>query len=113
MSGNPRYPTLPSEQCADDGESFLACWPRRRGQRSSVAARQTPWSTSCSNTFYVPHELQRLINNLHIEYKSLTEGDVATYIPELGRANPEHFGVCVVTADGRVFEGGGCDHPLT
>jgi len=61
----------------------------------------------------VPHELQSLIDNLHVEYKSLTEGDVATYIPELGRANPEHFGVCVVTADGRVFEAGDCDQPFT
>jgi len=61
----------------------------------------------------VPHELQSLIDNLHVEYKSLTEGNVATYIPELGRANPEHFGVCVVTADGRVFEAGDCDQPFT
>ena len=59
------------------------------------------------------HELQSLIDNLHVEYKSLTEGEVATYIPELGRANPEHFGVCVVTADGRVFEAGDCDQPFT
>ena len=59
------------------------------------------------------HELQSLIDNLHVEYKSLTEGEVATYIPELGRANPEHFGICVVTADGRVFEAGECDQPFT
>jgi len=61
----------------------------------------------------VAHELQSLIDNLHVEYKSLTEGEVATYIPELGRANPEHFGICVVTADGRVFEAGECDQPFT
>ena len=59
------------------------------------------------------HELQSLIDRLYDEYKSLTDGNVATYIPELGRANPEHFGICVVTADGRVFEAGDCDQPFT
>lgn len=59
------------------------------------------------------HELQSLINHLHAEYKSLSDGEVATYIPELGRANPDHFGICVVTADGRVFEAGDCDQPFT
>ena len=61
----------------------------------------------------VEHELQSLIDRLHDEYKSLSDGEVATYIPELGRANPEHFGICVVTADGRVFEAGDCDQPFT
>ncbi len=59
------------------------------------------------------HELQSLIDRLHDEYKTLSDGEVATYIPELGRANPEHFGICVVTADGRVFEAGDCDQPFT
>ena len=61
----------------------------------------------------VSHEIQSLIDHLHDEYKSLTDGEVATYIPELKRANPEHFGICVVTADGRVFEAGDCDQPFT
>ena len=59
------------------------------------------------------HELQRLIDALHDEYQSLTDGDVATYIPELGKADPEHFGIAVVTASGRVFEAGHCDAPFT
>ena len=40
-------------------------------------------------------------------------GEVATYIPELSKADPEHFGVCLVTADGRTFEAGDCDRPFT
>jgi glutaminase len=59
------------------------------------------------------HELQVLIDKLHEEYKSLSGGEVATYIPELGKANPEHFGICLVTAGGRVFEAGDCDQPFT
>lgn len=59
------------------------------------------------------HELQSSIENLHKKYKSLRDGELATYIPELGRANPEDFGICLVTADGRVFETGDCNTPFT
>ena len=40
------------------------------------------------------------------EYSALDEGEVATYIPELGRADPSWFGIAVVTADGHVYEVG-------
>jgi glutaminase len=59
------------------------------------------------------HELQVLIDQMHARYLSHDEGQVATYIPELSRADPDAFGVCVVTADGRVFEAGDCDTPFT
>ena len=54
------------------------------------------------------HRLQDLITELHARHTSLTDGHVATYIPELGKANPEHFGVCVVTAEGEVLSAGDC-----
>jgi glutaminase len=59
------------------------------------------------------HELQSLIENLHSQFKSRTDGQVATYIPELGKANPDDFGICLVAADGRIFETGDCDTPFT
>jgi glutaminase len=59
------------------------------------------------------HELQSLIERLHGKYKSLTDGEVATYIPELGKANPEDFGICLVTSDGRIFETGDSNRPFT
>ena len=59
------------------------------------------------------HELQLLIEELHQEYKSYRDGAVATYIPELGKANPDDFGICMVTSDGRIFEIGDCDKPFT
>ncbi len=59
------------------------------------------------------HELQRLIDGLHDEYRSLSDGEVATYIPELSKANPDHFGICVATSGGQVFEAGDCDRPFT
>jgi glutaminase len=59
------------------------------------------------------HELQSLIEELYAEYRSLDDGQVATYIPELGKANPKHFGICLVTSDGRIFEAGDCDQTFT
>jgi glutaminase len=59
------------------------------------------------------HEVQVLIEDLHRDYHSHNEGHVATYIPELGKANPDHFGICLATADGRVFEAGDCDQLFT
>jgi glutaminase len=57
--------------------------------------------------------LQELIEELHGMYAPRNEGEVATYIPELGKADPEHFGICVVTADGRIFETGDSDQLFT
>jgi glutaminase len=59
------------------------------------------------------HELQRLIDDLYVEYRHLTDGQVATYIPELAKASPHDFGICIVTEDGRTFEVGDCDRPFT
>ena len=59
------------------------------------------------------HELQILIEELHGEYAPVTDGKVATYIPELGKANPDDFGICLVSTDGRVFETGTTDQPFT
>ena len=59
------------------------------------------------------HELQVLIDGVYEKYLPHTIGEVATYIPELTKADPEAFGVCLVTADGRTFEAGDCDRPFT
>jgi len=54
-----------------------------------------------------------MIDGLYTKYLANESGQVATYIPELGKANPRHFGICLITADGRVFEAGDCDQPFT
>ena len=59
------------------------------------------------------HELQNLIDGLHLKYRGLDEGDVATYIPELSKADPQHFGICLITADGRAFAAGDYGCPFT
>src|SRR5207249_4071117 len=59
------------------------------------------------------HELQTVIDTIYQRYRSSTEGEVATYIPELGKADPDAFGICLVTADGRMFETGDSELPFT
>jgi glutaminase len=59
------------------------------------------------------HELQSAIEELHAKYGPLADGQVATYIPELGKANPDDFAVSLVTASGQRFEVGDCDRPFT
>ena len=50
--------------------------------------------------------LRKTLDRLHKKYSECNEGNVATYIPELGKANPDHFGVAVVGIDGDVYEAG-------
>ena len=44
--------------------------------------------------------------------RGCTEGAVADYIPQLAEADPEQFGLSIVTVDGRTFERGDVDHPV-
>ncbi|MCW6038308.1 glutaminase A [Spirulina subsalsa FACHB-351] len=53
------------------------------------------------------------LNDLYEKYKSLNDGKVADYIPELALAKADWFGVCVVSRDGQVFEVGNCDQLFT
>ena len=46
------------------------------------------------------------LQDLLDELRSHDAGTVATYIPELGRADPNWFGISIVTSDGHVFEVG-------
>jgi glutaminase len=53
------------------------------------------------------------LSDLHTKYRSLNDGAVADYIPELALAKPEWFGICVVTKEGQVFEIGDCAELFT
>lgn len=61
----------------------------------------------------VTSPFRNYLNDLHAKYRSLNEGNVADYIPELALAKPEWFGICVVTQDGQVFEVGDCAQLFT
>jgi glutaminase len=53
------------------------------------------------------------LSDLYNKYRSLDDGVVADYIPELALAKPEWFGICVVTKDGQTFEVGECEQLFT
>jgi len=59
------------------------------------------------------HPLQAYIDELHERHLACTDGQVATYIPQLGRADPEWFGIAVATADGHVYLAGDADLPFS
>ncbi|MDZ8110523.1 MAG: glutaminase A [Nostoc sp. DedQUE12a] len=50
--------------------------------------------------------LLTVLNDLHSQYKSLDEGAVAKYIPELAKVNPDLFSICIATVDGQVHKVG-------
>ena len=55
----------------------------------------------------------RYLHELLEELRPLDGGEVASYIPELGGADPNRFGIAVVTTDGYVFEAGDSRHEFT
>ena len=57
--------------------------------------------------------LLRFIKETHTEFSRIDAGEVASYIPELGKANPDHFGIAVATTDGHVYEAGDTQVPFT
>jgi glutaminase len=61
----------------------------------------------------IEHRLQELIDQLHAKHVSADCWPGGHLHPELGKANPEHFGICVVTAEGDVMAAGDCDVPFT
>jgi glutaminase len=48
----------------------------------------------------------QILKTLHERYSSLKEGAVADYIPELSKADPNWFGICIATRDGHIYEVG-------
>src|SRR3954454_3789237 len=50
--------------------------------------------------------VDRYLAGLLDRFESLDDGEVASYIPELATADPRHFGICVATLDGAVYEAG-------
>jgi len=59
-------------------------------------------------------DLQQVVTEIAEEMRKRPDrGDVATYIPELARADPSKFGLAVIDAQGRVASGGDADEPFS
>ncbi len=48
------------------------------------------------------------LDQLHGRLKTICDGEVASYIPELGKIDPDAFGIALATVDGRVYTVGDC-----
>jgi glutaminase len=57
--------------------------------------------------------LLRFLDACHTDFSAETGGAVADYIPELGKADPDHFGISLATLDGHVYEVGDTRIPFT
>ena len=57
--------------------------------------------------------VQDHLDHLHRELAGVRDGQVAQYIPELAKADPEAFGIVIATVDGRVYEAGDTRVPFT
>lgn len=58
-------------------------------------------------------QIDQYLDELHHRYANLLEGQVADYIPELAKADPRGFGICIATRDGHVYEVGDSRRPFT
>ena len=56
---------------------------------------------------------QSFLNDLYLKYKPLRDGKVARYIPELAKADPDWFSVCMMTVGGQVYEVGDYEQLFT
>jgi len=57
--------------------------------------------------------LPSFLASLYQKYADLKEGKVASYIPELAKADPNWFAISVVTPDGRQFHVGNIEQKFT
>ncbi len=59
-------------------------------------------------------DLQQVVTEIADEMRRRPDrGEVATYIPELARADPVKFGIAVIDSDGRVATGGDAEEPFS
>ncbi len=54
-----------------------------------------------------------ILDAVHRQFEGVTEGEVATYIPELARSDPSRFGIAIATVDGEIFEIGDASELFT
>lgn len=59
------------------------------------------------------YEIDQILAAAHQSALASCDGEVATYIPELAKADPDHFGIAVATTSGQVHCIGNADAPFT
>ncbi|GAB4386430.1 MAG: hypothetical protein Kow00121_53010 [Elainellaceae cyanobacterium] len=80
---------------------------------NSLTTAMNPDLTLADRSPDAAAQFQTYLQELHRKYHSFNEGKVASYIPELAKADPDWFGIAVATVDGKVFTVGDADHLFT
>jgi glutaminase len=57
--------------------------------------------------------IQSYLSDLHAALAGMDHGEVATYIPELAKADPRWLGACLITVDGVAYAVGDTDQTFT
>lgn len=57
--------------------------------------------------------VDRYLATLHRRMSGIGDGNIATYIPELAKVDPDLFGIAIATVDGRVYTAGDASIPFT
>jgi len=57
--------------------------------------------------------IDHYLADLYARTRAVTDGAIATYIPELAKADPEAFGIAVATVDGKVYTAGDATQHFT
>ncbi|HSD10026.1 MAG TPA: glutaminase A, partial [Candidatus Binatia bacterium] len=61
----------------------------------------------------VASPIQSYLDQLHRRHAAARDGAVATYIPELAKADPDWFGISIATTDGKVYAAGDTSQSFT
>lgn len=72
-------------------------------------------ATDWVSTGQLPGEetVRELVAEAHRRFSPVQDGEVARYIPALAEADPAHFGVCVASTGGLLFEAGESRQPFS
>ena len=57
--------------------------------------------------------IQDIVEVTYEKFSHVNDGEVATYIPELGKVDPNDFAICVASVDGQVFSAGDWNNEFT
>ena len=60
-----------------------------------------------------PEMVQKLVSDSHGRFRSNGEGENSQVYPALARSSRDLFGVCVVSATGRLYGAGDIDHEFS
>ncbi len=56
---------------------------------------------------------REVLQGIWTQFLPERSGEVATYIPELAKVDPDLFGLCIMTMDGTIYEAGASTHEFT